>query len=345
MKRLITLSAVLLIVMGFSLDATAADAVSALVQTQPLVRHELSETVSCYGSVVVDPLSTESINVPRAGRVTRLLVSQGEAVKEGAPLLQFETSPQESVNYDKASSSVELAKGELARVQNLLEQQLATRSQLATAEKALRDAKAEFSAQQKMGTGLQSQVITAPFDGIVSALLVSQGERIQADATALRLSRQDRLRVVLGIEPEDARKVKRGMAVELVPVFFRSQSASGVVRIVSGMINPQSGLIELLVKVKPGQAVRLMPGIRMEGRITLMNHQALAVPRQAILSDDQGSYIFVVRNKLAHRINVKTGIEAHGFVGIDGSFENSDRVVVVGNYELQEGMAVREASK
>ncbi len=344
MKTLFTLSTALLIVIGPSLNAAAADTVSALVQTEPLVQHELSKTISCYGTVDVDPLNTESINIPRAGQVTELLVSQGEAVKKDAPLLQFETSPRESVNYVQARTSVELAKGELARVQDLLAQQLATRSQLAAAEKTLHDAEAGLSAQQKLGTGLQSQVITAPFDGIVSALPVSQGERIQAGATALRLSRRDRLRVVLGIEPEDARKISRGLPVLLTSVFDRMQAA-GVVGTVSDMIDPQTGLVGLFVSLKSAQAVRLMPGIRMEGRITLTSRREFAVPRQAVLTDDQGPYIFVVRNGRSHRINVKPGIEIHGLLGIEGAFERNDRVVIVGNYELQEGMAVRETPK
>ncbi len=345
MKTLISFSVVLWLVIGLSLDASAAETVSALVQTQSLVRHNLSKTISSYGTVDVDPLNMESINFPRAGRVTRLLVSQGEEVSKDAPLLQFETSPQESANYEQARTSVDLAKVELTRVQNLLAQQLATKSQLAVAQKALYDAETGLSAQQKMETGIQSQVVTAPFNGIVSALLVSQGERMQAGASLLRLSRQDRLRIVLGIEPEDARKVRRGMMVELVPVFDRTQAAAGVVGAVSGMINPQTGLVDVLARLKSGQAVRLMPGMRMEGKITLVSLHGFAVPRQAVLSDDHGSYIFVVRKGLSHRINVKTGIETHGLVGIDGSFESDDRVVVMGNYELQEGMAVRETSK
>jgi membrane fusion protein, multidrug efflux system len=342
MKTPLALIIVLTLFLGTSPGAAAADTASVLVRTQPLARHELSETISCYGTVDVDPLSTESINVPRAGQVTRLLVSRGEAVKKGAPLLEFETNPRESVNYAQARTGVDLAKGELARVRDLLAQQLATRAQLAAAEKAQSDAEAELAAQEKLGTGLPSQMISAPFDGIVSALLVGQGERISAGATALRLSRQDRLRIVLGLEPEDARRIKRGMPVLLTPVFDRAQAA-GAVSAVSDMIDPRTGLVELFVKLKPGQAVRLIPGTRMEGRVAVASRRGIAVPRQAVLSDDGGAYLFVVRNGRAHRIDVKTGIEANGFVGIAGRFERNDRVVVTGNYELEEGMAVREA--
>ncbi len=345
MKALLPLSAVLLLVAGLSPDAIASDTASVLVQTQPLVRHVLSETISSYGIVSVDPLNTESINLPRAGRVTRLLVGQGEVVKKDTPLLQMETSPQESVSYEQARSAVDLAKGELARVQNLLAQQLATRSQLANAQKSLSDAEAALAAQEKLGTGIPSEIIRAPFGGIVNVVQLSQGDRIQAGAPAMQLSRIDRLRIVLGIEPEDARKVRRGMPVRLVPVFDSTQNAAGVVSTVNGMINPQTGLVDLLVVLKPGQVFRLMPGTRIQGLITLSSQRGFVVPQQAVLSDAKGPYIFVVRNGRAHRIDVRTDGESSGLIGISGSFGKQDRVVVLGNYELQEGMEVRETSR
>lgn len=345
MKNSLLLCAVLLIFFGSAEYALPADATSALVQTQPLMRQTLAETISSYGIVGVDPLNTESINLPRAGQVTRLLVSQGEVVKKDTPLLQMETSPQERVSYEQARSAVDLAKGELARVQNLLIQQLATRSQVANAQKALRDAEASLAAEEKRGTGAPSEIVRAPFDGIVSVVQISQGDRIQAGAPAMQLSRIDRPRIVLGIEPEDARKVKRGMPVKLVPVFDSTQSAAGVVSSVNGMINPQTGLVDLLVMFKPGQAFRLIPGIRIQGLITLSSRRGFVVPRQAILSDSQGAYIFVTRNGRAHRINVRTKGESNGLIGISGPFRKQDRVVVLGNYELREGMEVREAAK
>ncbi len=345
MRALLPLGAVILLVLGASVQTGAAETASVLVKTQPLARHVLSNTISGYGIVDIDPLGTENITIPRAGQVAQLLVSQGEAVKKGAGLLRFETGPQERVNYEQARTGADAAKGELARIQDLFSRQLATRSQVEAARKALHDAEAELSAQEKMGTDLPSQVLTAPFDGIVSALLVSQGERIQPGATALRLSRRDRLRVVLGVEPEDAPRIGRGMRVQLVPVFDGTRRTTGEVRTVSNMVDPQSGLVNVFIRLVRGRAGRLMPGTRMEGRIALISRRVFAVPRQAVLSDEQGSYIFVVRKGRGRRVNVRTGIEADGLVGIDGPVAAGDRVVVQGNYELREGMAVREESQ
>ncbi len=345
MRKSFILSVVMVIISVTSGYAAPEDTPSALVQTQPLIRRNLSETLSCYGTVNIDPVSVASVNFPRAGQVTRLLVSQGEVVKKGMPILQLATAPLDSASYAQAVSSVDFARSELARMQSLAAQQLATRSQLGNAQKALSDAEAALAAQQRLGTDTKSEMISAPFDGIVITLNITKGERIQAGATALQLARLARLRIVLGIEPEDIQRVKRGMTVKLTPVFNGKMSASGTVDKIYGMINPQTRLVDVAVNLQPEQAARLIPGIRVRGLITLGSSKEFAVPRQAVLSDSLGTYIFVVRNGHAHRVNVRTGIESEGFVGISGQFVTQERVVVTGNYELLEGMLVREPAR
>lgn len=345
MRKSFILGVAMVIISGTVNYAATEDTVSALVQTELLGRHELAETLSCYGTVSTDPVSAVNVNFPRAGQITRLLVSQGEVVKKGTPILQLETSPLDSASYAQAAASVDFARSELARVQSLEEQQLATKSQLANAQKALIDAEAALAAQQRLGTETKSELISAPFDGIVVALNITNGERIRAGATALQLARMDRSRVILGIEPEDIPRVKTGMPVHLTPVFNESLSASGTVNKIHGMINPQTRLIDVTVELEPRQAALLVPGTRVRGLITLNRVRVPAVPRQAVLRDDQGSYIFLVGNGRAHRVNVQTGTESHGLVGITGPFRKGERVVVMGNYELREGMAVREIVK
>ncbi len=343
MKRGIILNTLSLIfLLAFNYTAVAGDIV-APVQTQPLSQHDLVETLTGYGMVSINPVGVVNINFPRAGQVMQLLVTQGQVVKRGMPILQFDTSPMNSVSYAQALSEVNFARSELKRVQGLVEQQLATQSQLARAQKALSDAEAALAAQHKLGTGIKHELIKTPFDGIVSALNVAPGERIQAGTSALQLARLDTLRVLLGIEPEDINKVKAGMAVLLTPVFNTEQSIEGVVREVHGMINPQTQLVDVAVSLNAKQGVHLIPAMRVRGVIILNHQRGFAVPRQAVLRDAQGAYIFVVRHGRACRINVETGIESSGFVGIAGPFKKDDRVVSLGNYELQDGMAVQEA--
>jgi RND family efflux transporter MFP subunit len=344
MIRILMLGAVLS-ALCTSGEVSAADNPTVLVQTAPLARQELAATISGYGLVSADPMNTTSINFPHAGQVVSLPVNPGELVSKGTPLVEIATSPADAMTYSQALTGVEFARKELARVRSMADKQLATASQVGKASKDLMDAEAAVTAQRRLGTDSARTLVRAPYDGIVSAVNVAPGDRIQPGATVLQLARRDRLKVVIGIEPEQMRRVKRGMPVRLSPVFDGQMSVAGRVEKIYGMINPQTRLVDVSVSLKPGEAARLVPGLRVRGVISLHRGKGYAVPRQAVLKDARGSYIFVVRERRAHRVDVTPGIENGGVVGISGALAAGERVVILGNYELREGMAVREGTR
>jgi hypothetical protein len=53
--------------------------------------------------------------------------------------------------------------------------------------------------------------------------------------------------------------------------------------------------------------------------------------------------VFQIKEGRARRVNVSTGIESQGLVMVSGPLDPADRVVVLGNYELNDGTKVREA--
>src|SRR5205807_4127977 len=92
---------------------------------------------------------------------------------------------------------------------------LATATQLATAEKAVSDARAVFEAQTTIGAGKPSEVLRAKTAGVVTAVSVSPGDRVQANAAIASIAARDRLIVNLGLEPSAAFEVSRGASVLL----------------------------------------------------------------------------------------------------------------------------------
>jgi multidrug efflux pump subunit AcrA (membrane-fusion protein) len=114
------------------------------------------------------------------------------------------------------------------------------------------------------------------------------------------------------------------------------------VREIHAMIDPVTQLVEVLVPITD-QVDQLVLGSRVLGRIQLASHNTLAVPRSAVLTDDAGrSSVFVVNNGVARRVPVTSGVEAGDLVAVAGALNAGDTVVTSGNYELVDGMAVRE---
>jgi membrane fusion protein (multidrug efflux system) len=314
----------------------------AQVQTEPLTRHSLSETITVYGHVQPDPEHINSIALPRAGMIDRLLVRLGQRVSADQELLELATAPQAQMDYEKAKAAVDYARSNLEQKQRLLSQQLATHDQVASARRDLQDAEAKLQALLKLGNQHKREIIRAPFSGIITELKVSQGQRVQADSTAMLLASGDTLIVPLGVEPEDARRIRPGMKVVLESLFQQQWHVQVEVTDVLAKVNPRTRLLEVLTRVPASKSAPLVLGDRIQGTITLHQETTLAAPRSAILRDKNGSYLFVVEKGRAHRVKVTTGLQQQELVAIQGSLHVGDAVVTLGNYELEEGMAVQE---
>jgi membrane fusion protein, multidrug efflux system len=315
---------------------------SVLVRTAVMQHQPLPDTMVGYGRVSLDVGNTVNINLPRPGQLTHLLVTAGEVVKAGAPLLEFDTGPAATLAYRKAESALALAREDLARTEQMAAQRLATQSQVAAARKAAADADAGLAAERRRGADRGRERIKAPFDGIVVSIPVAQGDRLAAGATVLRLARRTGLLVHLGIEPEDASRVAPGMTVHLVSVFDARRTVVATIAQVHGMVNPQTQLVDAVVRLHDGG---LIPGMRVRGVITLARDEVWTVPRSAVLSDARGAFIFQVKNAHARRVAVRMAGETDRLTGIEGDFDPALPVVVLGNYELEDGMAVRQAAR
>ncbi|WHZ11723.1 MAG: hypothetical protein OJF60_002162 [Burkholderiaceae bacterium] len=323
--------------------SAAPDAPSVLVHAVPLVRKLMATELTAYGSVIADQGAIAVVSVPRAGRVTRLDVTPGERVARAAPLMQFTTDPAALAAYRQADTAVRVARDDLSRTQQLADQQLATQSQLAGARKTLADAEANLAALQAQGSGRTAETLTAPFAGVVQAVNVKTGDLFGARAGVVQLIRAGAFAIALGVAPEKATQLRTGMTVQLTPV-FGGADLSGRVSAVQGMIDPATRLVNVVVQPGCGaQCAALLPGMQMKGVIAVTQQTLWTVPRSAVLTDDNGAYVFQIADGHAHRVDVKVLAQSVTETGINGNLDPQHEVVVLGNYELVDGMAVRGA--
>jgi RND family efflux transporter MFP subunit len=230
-------------------------------------------------------------------------------------------------------------------VQELYGLQLATQSQVDNARKALLDAQENVAAQRKVGGGTESATLTAPFAGVITAVSVGLGDRIQAGASVLQIGHVEALRVQLGLEPSDARLVRKGMPVQVAPLQDETQVLPGVVAVAQDILDPKTQLFNVIVQLQPGSAGVLMPGMRVRASIATSAQDGWVLPRQAVLSDDHGSYVFQVASGRARRVAVQQQQDGAKEVGVSGPIRADLPVVVLGNYEIQDGMKVREGAR
>lgn len=331
--------------------ADAAPAPSVAVQTERVAKETIAQPVRAYGIVAVTSSSAVTINVSYTARIEQIRVQPGQAVKRGAPLVVVAADAASVLAATQAKSAVTLAEGELARTQSLFDKGLATQSQLAAARKALDDAREALAAQQRMGVAAGSRTIAAPADGVVAQIAVAQGDQVQPGAAIMQLALAERAgdarpNVVLGVEPADAAAIHPGDAVTLhgLSTALERTAANGRVTMVGAAVDAQSQLVNVGATVPLAQPTPFLPGTRVRADIATGAGAHWVVPRTAVLRENGGAYLYqVTREGHAKRVPVDVKIEADDRYGIDGALDSALPVVVVGNYELRDGMAVRVA--
>jgi membrane fusion protein (multidrug efflux system) len=344
---------------GAATSAAPADAAKpddaaggVLVQTAKASYQQMPLTMSVFGEVA--PVKVESLSFPQAGQLARVAVSTGQLVRQGELIAELSSDPAALVAYEQAASALAFAQREQQRLQDLLGLQLATQSQLDAARKQALDARAALAAQERLGGAHGAARIVAPYDAVVTALPVPQGERVAAGATVVQLARSAALRVLLSVEPARAGELQPGMKVSLLPPGADADTAGSAgaaapiaapivaqIASVQRLVDPKTQLAGAIAPLPAAAAAVLAVGMHVQGTVALGERAAWALPRQAVLTDDAGAYVFQVAAGKARRVGVRKVVESGAIIGVSGKLDPALPVVILGNYELQDGARVR----
>lgn len=331
----------LALLLGLAGLAVHADEDAGVVQVRTVLpqRVAMRFAVTGYGTLMPGAKALDSLSLPRSGQVRNWRVVVGQRVRRGDPLFDFVTDALTTSGYEQAHSAVELAQRDDARMQRQYDQHLVTASQKDAAHKARLDAESAWQAQQQLGSGMPVTTVRASRDGVIWSQNAAQGDRLAAGVTVMQLATSAPVRVQLTLPPEEAPIWTAGAAVSVVPLIGAQHRWSGVVETVSEQIDaPTQGQgVWLLLTPATGQLL----GTRVRATLTAQVRSLWSVPRSAVLQDGEGSYVFQIQGHQAHRVNVKA-FENDTVTGIDGPLNPALAVVVEGNYELSDGMAVQE---
>ena len=313
---------------------------SVLVQTARTSRQPMPLTMSVFGDIAAGQV--ESHSFPQAGQLVRLAVVPGQAVRRGDLLATLSSDPNALAAYQQAAGALAFAQRERQRVQDLLALQLATQSQLDSAAKAEQDAQAALAAQARLGGAHGTLDLRSQYDGVVAAIPAAQGDRVAAGATIVQVGRTDTLRVLLSVEPGRVAELRPGQGLTLEPQQDGAPAIHASLVSVQDMVDAKTQMAGAIAQLPAG--ARLPVGLHVQGVIELGSRTAWSVPRQSVLVDEQGAYLFQVAHDKARRVAVRQLVEAGATLGVEGPLDAALPVVVLGNYELQDGASVRRSA-
>ncbi len=312
----------------------------AQVQVAPIERKSISQKLTAYGSVVAQPGKTHSVSVAFETQILHVLVAPGEFVHEGDPVVEVEPSAAAKLQLQQAQSAATTAQNALKQTQQKFDLNLATNQDLGAAKKAAADAQAQLTSMEHAGAGGDHRV-RSDATGIIAKVNVQNGAIVPAGGPLVEIVVEDQIEVKLGVEPEDLPALHPEQSIEIFPVNNPEQDKlDAKVRLITRRVDPTTRLVDVYVALPAGTKIMLDGFVRAEFARTAEN--TLVVPRAAILPNDQKQFtLFTIANDNAKEHAVKIGLENADEAEVTAAdLRAGELVVVVGNHELADGMAV-----
>lgn len=313
--------------------------------------------VTLIASGVVEPMQTVAVTTQVTGTVQDVLFREGETVKVGQPLFRIDPRPlQASLDQARAVLARDEAQAAAGRNDDVRYQALAakgyvSRSQAdqvhATALAQQATVEADRAALRAATVNLSFATIRAPIAGRTGSLLVRRGNIVSPGSGPLIVINQ--LRPVLvrfPITDQDFPHVQQALATHSLPVIATSNDSTqaserGQLSFLDNAIDSLTGTVTGKASF-PNSATRLWPG-----ELVFLNIQVdvqrgvLAVPNEAVLTGQQGNYVYVVDAKnTAQSRNVVTGLAVGDLTVIAQGLADGERVVVDGQSRLNPGSRV-----
>ena len=321
----------------------ADDAPVVSVRTVAITQGTIQQTFTAYGTVISQPGEVRVISVPFECRVVHVLAVAGQQVSAGASLVEVEPSPDATLQWEEAKHGVAAASKQLQQVQQRFDQRLATKQEQSQAQQNLESAQITLANLEKRGVASRRNLVT-DLAGIVSKVDVQEGQIVAAGGALVELAVENRFEVKLGIEPEEVAYLKVDQPVSLFAPERDSPAAiNGKLRLVTRRVNPDTRLVDVFVSLPPDAGLLLDQYMR--GQLAIASEHALVVPREAVIAEEGGYALYTIEHDKAVKHTITLGFQNAGRVTVHGDdLEKGQRVVVVGNYELENGMTVTEAA-
>ncbi|MEO5808711.1 MAG: efflux RND transporter periplasmic adaptor subunit [Sphingomicrobium sp.] len=334
-----------------SAAAAAASAKSGQVPTVSVVvpgRSEVAHMVTASGALAAR--RDEPIGVAgEGGRVTAVYVDAGSWVRQGQVLavidrsVQVQDTAQLAASVQAARADAALAQNELERSQALVGRGFVSKADL-DRKRGARDAAAARVnvALAQLGASrarLGRLDIRAPSSGLILQRSVEVGQIVSAAAGGLfRLARGGEMELRAQLSQQDLASVHTGMTASVTPIGL-DQSVAGRVWQVSPIINPLTRLGEVRIAVPYSPSMR--PGGFADVRIAAGASTAPLLPQSAVLSDDQGNYVYVVNSKnIVERRAIKIGDVSEQGVPVIEGLSGQETVVLSAGPFLNPGQKI-----
>ena len=340
--------------------------------TESVTRGNLEKTVVASGSV--ESVNEVDVGAQASGKITKLYVKLGQEIKKGEMIADIDSTTQiNTLNTKKAAlvsyqaqlkakkTAYDVALSSYNRLSKLYTQKATSLDSVNTAKSTLDNAKAEMEAIEANIKQAEIEVntaetnvgytkITAPMDGTVISVPVSEGQTVNANQTTptiVTIADLSKMKIKPEISEGDITKVKAGQEVSFTilsdsqtvyhsvidsvdPANTTTSDSSSTSSLSSSSSSTTSAIYyyaNVLID-NPDRTLRI--GMTTENNIKIANAKdVLLVSNMAIQKRDGKSFVNVLNDKnQPEPREVETGVQNDFKTEIKSGLNEGEKVIV-----------------
>jgi len=187
---------------------------------------------------------------------------------------------------------------------------------------------------------MKDSTIKAPIGGTIADRFLDKGDTASPSRPFITIVDMDVVKIMAKVPARDSVDIKAGDEATVKPDVYPGQSFPGTVSNVSPIIDRATQTCDVEIEAS-NMDYKLKPGMFTRVEMTTIAHTNVpVVPVEALVKENEETFVFVVNDGKAARKSVTAGINDGIRVEILSGLKAGDKYIMAGKYNLREGTPV-----
>lgn len=290
----------------------------------------LDDVVKTTGSILANEEVEIRSEIP--GKITHLLFKEGQYVQKGATLLKIYDDDLQA-QLQKLEYGKKLSEDNEFRQRQLLQKEAISQREYDISLTTVKTNQADID---NIKAQLTRTTIKAPFSGRLGLRYISEGGYVTPTSRITTLTNTNPAKVEFSVPAKYADKIRVGSVLK-----YTTESSdvehTGRVYAVDPKIDPQTRTLQMRATSPNGNG-DLLPGAfaRIE-LITGSRGSAISVPNEAVVPEQDGHKVFLVKDGKATPRSVEVGLRGELDMEITAGLAPGDTLITTGILQVKPG--------
>lgn len=283
-----------------------------------------------------EPNQETKISADIQGKITSVLVDQGDYVMQNQAIIQLDNSLLK-LQLKSVNIQIEGLEADVNRYTKLKEVDAIQGIQLEKAILGLKTAKAQ---RETIEEQISKTTIRAPFNGYVTAKLTEAGAFAAPGVPLLQITDIARLKFTINVSENDLKYFNMNDSYPILSSLYKNDTLLGKVKMIGSKSN-LSNAFPVQMEVKNLQNNSIKAGMFGTTKLNInLKEKGYLISSSAIVGTSLKPQLYVIRNDKAELVNVNITERTKNYVVITNGLAENDLYISTGQINLFDGVKI-----